>query len=56
MGKLVEIILMEESGREVLDQQAIDMIKKAVSQLPIKNALAKKSFVVTVPVSFRLAQ
>lgn len=54
MGKLVDITLVGSSGHRVLDEQALEMVRKAASILPVKNGLAKKSFNVLVPIDFKL--
>ncbi|CAG0996554.1 hypothetical protein MTYP_02592 [Methylophilaceae bacterium] len=54
-GRLVEIVLLEPgSGHKVLDDAALEMLKKAVSALPVNGDLKKKSFTVIVPVDFKL--
>jgi len=54
MGKLVDISLVDSSGHRVLDEQALEMVRKAASTLPIRNGLDKKSFNVLVPIDFKL--
>lgn len=56
LGKLVDVTLIDSSGHEVLDKEALSMLRKAVSQLPVHGNLAKKTFTVTVPVDFKLAE
>ena len=56
LGKLVEVILLDSSGHEVLDKEALTMLRKAVSQLPVRGNLANKTFTITVPVDFKLAE
>lgn len=54
-GQLVAITLLDpSSGHKVLDDAAMEMLKKAVNALPVKGDLAKKSFTVIVPVDFKL--
>lgn len=54
-GRLVSLVLLDPtSGHKVLDDAAMEMLKKAVSALPVKGDLAKKSFTVIVPVDFKL--
>jgi periplasmic protein TonB len=53
-GNLVEIKLLKSSGREILDDEAISMLKKAISKIPVKGNLASKNFSVIVPVDFKL--
>ncbi len=55
MGRLAALTLLEPgSGHAVLDNAAMEMLKKAVNALPIKGELARKSFTVIVPVDFRI--
>lgn len=54
MGKLVDISLVDSSGHRVLDEQALEMVRKAVSVLPVRRGLDRKSFNVIVPIDFRL--
>jgi protein TonB len=54
MGKLVDVTLIDSSGHKVLDEQALEMVRKAASTLPVKNGLAQKSFTVLVPIDFKL--
>lgn len=54
MGKLIDIVLIDSSGHKVLDEEALEMVRKAVNVLPVKDSLARKSFTVVVPVDFKL--
>jgi len=54
MGKLVDISLVDSSGHRVLDEQALEMVRRAASTLPVKNGLDRKSFNVLVPIDFKL--
>jgi periplasmic protein TonB len=54
-GKLVEITLVQpSSGYKVLDNAAMEMLRKAVDAVPVRGDLARKSFTVIVPVDFKL--
>ena len=54
-GRPVEYQLMPPgSGHQVLDNAALEMLKKAVAALPVQGDLANKSFTVIVPVDFKL--
>lgn len=53
-GEVVQVTLVDASGHTPLDEEAIRMVKKAIAQLSVKGSLARKSFKVTIPVSFRL--
>ena len=56
LGKLIDVMLVDSSGHEVLDKEALVMLRKAVSQLPVRGNLANKTFTITVPVDFKLAE
>ena len=54
-GRLAALALVNPgSGHQVLDDAALEMLKKAVEALPLSSDLATKSFTVIVPVDFRL--
>lgn len=55
IGKLVDIMVVESSGHKVLDDQALEMVRKAINELPVRESLAKKLFTVVIPVEFKLA-
>lgn len=53
-GKVISISISESSGREVLDQQALEMVKK-VSPLPLPpEILRNKPLTIFVPIPFKL--
>ena len=54
LGKLVEATIVTSSGHVVLDEEALAMVRKAATQIPVKGELARKSFTVTIPVAFKL--
>lgn len=53
-GKLIEVSIHDSSGRRILDDEALNMVKKAISQLPVNGSLSNKSFTVVIPVDFSL--
>ncbi len=53
-GRLVDISLLESSGLQVLDDEALGMVKKAIAEISMKDSLAKKTFTLVVPVDFAL--
>lgn len=53
-GEVVQVAMVDASGHTPLDEEAMRMVKKAIAQLSVKGSLARKSFKVTIPVSFRL--
>ncbi len=55
-GGIVSISLKSKSGFEVLDQQALEMIRRAKPQAPIPPALRGKGFTIDVPVVFSLKE
>lgn len=54
-GQLQSVRVLSSSGHEVLDQQAVDMVRAAVPLPPLPASLAGHSLTVDVPVVFRLA-
>ena len=55
-GMIASLSVKTASGHEILDQQALDMIRKAKPLTPIPSALRGKSFSVEVPVIFNLKE
>jgi periplasmic protein TonB len=53
-GELTQVSLSDSSKHAPLDEEALRMVKKAIAQLGVKESLKKKSFRITIPVSFRL--
>ena len=53
-GNVASISVRTRSGFEVLDQQALEMIRKAKPLTPIPAQLRGKGFTVDVPVVFSL--
>ena len=53
-GELVDVALTGSSQHRSLDEEALRMVKKAITQLGIKDSLRKKTFKITIPVAFRL--
>lgn len=55
MGKLIEVTMVDNgSGYQVLDNAALETLKKAINAMPVKGPLLKKNFTVIVPVNFKL--
>jgi len=53
-GNIISISVSESSGHEILDQQALEMVKK-VSPLPLPpDVLRNKPLTIFVPIPFRL--
>ncbi|MBS0335288.1 MAG: energy transducer TonB [Proteobacteria bacterium] len=55
-GNIASISIKTKSGFEVLDQQALEMIRRAKPQAPIPAALRGKGFTIDVPVVFSLRE
>lgn len=53
-GELTQVALAESSKHVPLDEEALRMVKKAIAQMGMKESLKKKTFKITIPVSFRL--
>lgn len=53
-GELVNVTVADSSKHVPLDEEAMRMVKKAIAQLGVKESLKKKSFKITIPVSFKL--
>lgn len=54
-GGLLGIRVLSSSGHEILDRQALDMVREALPLPPLPAALAGRPLTVDVPVVFRLA-
>jgi protein TonB len=55
-GNIASISVRGLSGFEVLDQQALEMIRRAKGQEPVPTALRGKAFTLDVPVVFSLRE
>lgn len=54
-GQLRDVRVVSSSGHEILDRQAIDMVRAALPLPPLPASLADRSLTIDVPVVFRLA-
>lgn len=54
-GQLQSVRVLSSSGHEILDRQAIDMVRAASPLPPLPSSLAGRSLTVDVPVVFKLA-
>jgi protein TonB len=54
-GKLQSVRVLSSSGHDILDRQAIDMVRAASPLPPMPPSLAGRSLTVDVPVVFKLA-
>ena len=53
-GMLVSTSVKTSSGYEILDNQALDMLKKGKTTVPIPASLRGREFAIDVPVIFNL--
>ncbi|TAK45925.1 MAG: energy transducer TonB [Betaproteobacteria bacterium] len=53
-GAIASLGLHQGSGREILDRQALDMIGRAASQVPLPASLRGRELVIDIPVIFSL--
>ena len=54
LGKLIAAQVQQSSGYELLDNQAMEMVKKAMPFSPRPTELGDQDLTLLVPVSFRL--
>lgn len=52
-GELIRLKIAESSGREILDQEALTVLRKA-SPLVLKHSLGRPSITLLVPISYKL--
>jgi len=52
-GHLLEVSVQESSGFEVLDREAVEMVRRA-APFPLLAGMKKEDFAITLPVQFRL--
>jgi protein TonB len=53
-GKPLNIAVESSSGHASLDDQAIEMVKKSIKELPLPNKFRGKNFKITIPIDFKL--
>lgn len=53
-GRLLAVRVLSSSGHEILDQQALEMVRAAVPLPPLPGVLAGQPLTVDVPVVFKL--
>jgi len=53
-GKAIIILIEKSTGQKVLDDKALEMVKKSISDLPVPNKFRGREFRVSIPVSFKL--
>ncbi|MBI4985160.1 MAG: energy transducer TonB [Rhodocyclales bacterium] len=54
-GRLLDVRVLSSSGHEILDRQALEMVRAATPLPPLPAAFGSRSVTVDVPVVFRLA-
>ncbi|HJU03639.1 MAG TPA: energy transducer TonB [Nitrospiraceae bacterium] len=52
-GRLLDVDVVESSGYSILDQDAVDVLKR-VSPLTLKYALEQPRVILQIPISYRL--
>ena len=55
-GQLPYVRVEKSSGYLMLDEHALNMMMRALSQVPLPDALRNRSFAMTVPIEYRLAE
>jgi protein TonB len=53
-GMIASATIKTSSGHEILDNQALDMLKKGKTTVPIPASLRGREFLIDVPVIFNL--
>jgi protein TonB len=53
-GKPLNIAVESSSGHASLDDQAIEMVKKSIKELPLPNKFRGRDFKITIPIDFKL--
>lgn len=53
-GKLLSIAIEQSTGQKALDDQALEMVKKSLADLPLPSQMKGREFKISVPVDFRL--
>jgi len=53
-GKAIIVLIEKSTGQKVLDDKALEMVKKSISDLPVPNKFKGREFRVSIPVNFKL--
>lgn len=53
-GKLLDILVSQSSGHKILDDQALEIVKKGFAEVPLPESLKGREFKLSIPVGFRL--
>jgi len=51
-----EIVIKDSSGHKVLDDQAVEMVRKACAAMGLPEKLRGRAFVLVVPIDFKLGE
>lgn len=53
-GKTLSVTIEKSTGQKVLDEQAMETVKKSLNDLPVPNKFKGKEFRISVPIDFKL--
>jgi protein TonB len=53
-GKLLSIAIKQSTGQKALDDQALEMVRKSLADLPLPSQMKGRAFKISVPVDFKL--
>lgn len=53
-GKTLSIVIESSTGQKVLDEQALEMVRKSINDLPVPAKFKGREFRILIPVDFRL--
>ena len=53
-GKPLSIVIESSSGQASLDDQAVEMVKKSIKELPLPNKFRGRDFKISIPIDFKL--
>lgn len=53
-GKLLSIAIEQSTGQKALDDQALEMVRKSLADLPLPSQMKGREFKISVPVDFKL--
>ena len=55
-GKILGISVKKPGEHQVLDDEALAMVRKGLEDLPVPGSLRGKAFTLTIPVDFHLTE
>ncbi|MDZ4210645.1 MAG: TonB family protein [Methylotenera sp.] len=53
-GKLLSMTIEQSTGQKALDDQALEMVRKSLADLPLPSQMKGREFKISVPVDFKL--